>query len=283
LRGVGVRKVHLFAGIVAMLFAPALLNAQKAIDATPSVLKQHQAVRDALFKTLKPSGTTYTFKYVVINLPAGTVPGKNFSIPVSHIRYDSTVFFAFDQFALQPTAEPVVRDLAQVIQQDVALRSLLIVGHTDAVGTDDYNVLLSKKRAFTVAMALQAAGVNGSYIRIIPMGKDQPFATNGTAEGRALNRRVEFFISDIPEATEKAVQLIPFNPCFRNDLNLGGNQSPVPCDNTPRRIPIFSPSSDSKPTGLINLSAKPSERLRLPNVPLDRPSLRELEQSVPSR
>jgi hypothetical protein len=59
-------------------------------------------------------------------------------------------------------------------------------------------------------------GVNVRYIHIIPMGKEQPFATNSTPEGRELNRRVEFFISDIPEAAEKAVQLIPFNPCFRN-------------------------------------------------------------------
>ena len=267
-------------GVIALLLAPASVNAQKADRiAAPGLLKQHQAIRDELFKTLKASATNYTFKYVVINLPVGVVPGKDFSIPVSHIRYDSTVFFGFDQFTLQPTAEPIVRDLAQIIQQDVALRSLLIVGHTDAIGPDDYNVLLSKKRAFTVAMALQAAGVNGSYVRIIPMGKEQPSATNSTAEGRALNRRVEFFISDIPEATEKAVQLIPFDPCFRNDGNVQGRQSPVDCDNTPKRIPIF--SIDFKSTGSISLAAKPSERLRLPNVPLERPSLRELEQSTP--
>jgi outer membrane protein OmpA-like peptidoglycan-associated protein len=284
LQGVGVRKQYIFASVGALLLLPVSLNAQTSnVSAAPAILKQHQAVRDELFKTLKASSTTYTFKYVVITLPAGVVPGKNFSIPVSHIRYDSTVFFAFDQYTLQPTAEPIVIDLAQVIQQDVALRSLLIVGHTDAVGTDEYNVMLSKKRAFTVATALQAGGVRGSYIRIIPMGKEQPIATNSTAEGRALNRRVEFFISDIPEATEKAVQLIPFDPCFRNDQNVKETQSPVQCDNTPKRIPIFSAYSDSTPTGSINLAAKPPERPRLPNVTLSRPSLRELQDSIPSK
>ena len=274
------RKNYIFfASLVALLFAPVSLGAQKGdLEVAPSVLKQHQTIRDQLFTTLKSSATNYTFKYVVIDLPAGAVPGKNFSIPVSHIRYDSTVFFGFDQFALQPTAEPIVRDLAQVIQQDVALRSLLIVGHTDAVGTDDYNMLLSKKRAFTVATALQGAGVNGAYIRIIPMGKEQPSATNSTAEGRALNRRVEFFISDIPAATEKAVQLIPFNPCFRNDQIAQGHQSGLPCDNTPKRIPVFSPYSDSNPTGRIELASKPPERPKLPDVILSRPSLRELQE-----
>ena len=167
------------------------------------------------------------------------MPGKDFSIPVSHIRYESTVFFAFNEFALQPNADPVLRDLAKIILQDAALRSILIVGHTD-LGPDAYNVLLSKNRAFTVATVSQAAGVDGKYIHIVPMGKDQPYATNSTAEGRQLNRRVEFFISDIPEATEKAVQLIRFNPCFRSDYNSVGNSSAAPCDDTLKRIPIFS-------------------------------------------
>lgn len=121
--------------------------------------------------------------------------------------------------------------------------------------------------------------MKGSYIRIIPMGKDQPVATNSTAEGRALNRRVEFFISDIPEATVKAVQLIPFNPCFRDDQNVQGRESSVSCDNTPKRIPVFSAYSDSNPTGRIELTPKPPERPKLPDVPLKRPSIRELENS----
>jgi outer membrane protein OmpA-like peptidoglycan-associated protein len=273
--GVGRRNNLVFVSVVALLFAPVSSDAQKGdVNAAPNLLKRHQSIRDELFKTLGASATNYTFKYVVINLPAGVVPGKNFSIPVSHIRYDSTVFFGFDQFALRPNAEIIVRDLAQVIQQDVALRSLLIVGHTDAVGPDDYNVLLSKKRAFTVGTALQGDGVNGAYIRIVPMGKEQPFATNSTAEGRALNRRVEFFISDVPEATQKAVQLIPFNPCFRNDQSV--QTGSVHCDDTLKRIPVFSPNSDTKPTGQIELVAKRLERAKLPDLIPNRPSLREL-------
>ena len=98
---VGARRDYILASAVALFFAPVSLNAQKGnLNAAPGVLKQHQAVRDELFKTLKASATNYTFKYVVINLPAGVLPGKNFSIPVSHIRYDSAVFFEFDQFAL---------------------------------------------------------------------------------------------------------------------------------------------------------------------------------------
>jgi outer membrane protein OmpA-like peptidoglycan-associated protein len=280
--GVGNRKIRIFAGAGALLAALALLNIQELNAALiDDTLRQHQAVRDGLFKTLSASATNYTFKYVVIELPAGTLPGKNFPIPVSHIRYDSTVLFAFNQFTLEPGAEAILGDLAQVILKDVALRSLLVVGHTDSTGPDNYNVELSKKRAFTVAQSLQAAGVNAKFIGIIPMGKEQPAATNSTTEGRSLNRRVEFFISDIPEATEKAVQQIRFNPCFRNDQNLAAGASAADCDNTPKRIPIYSLDSDTRARGQIDLAAKPSERPRLPSMPRDRPSIRELENSAP--
>jgi outer membrane protein OmpA-like peptidoglycan-associated protein len=260
--------------LVALIFLDILnLNAAPTNDS----LSQHQATRDALFKSLTASATRYSFKYVVINLPAGTIPGRDFPIPVSHIRYESTVFFKFDEFSLLPNARQVLRDLAIAIQQDTALRSLLIVGHTDSVGTDEYNRTLSKKRAFTVATTLQTEGVNVRYIHIIPMGKEQPFATNSTPEGRELNRRVEFFISDIPEAAEKAVQLIPFNPCFRNDQEVTGSSPGSGCDNTPRRIPIFSTDSDSKPTRMITLTPKTPERPRLPDNKFERPPLRELD------
>ena len=263
---------------VALLAVLVFLNTPK-LNAAPSndiTLRQHQAARDALFKILIASATNYTFKYVVINLPVGAVPGRNFPIPVSHIRYESTVFFKFDEFTLQPNAKHILKDLAQVIKQDTALRSLLIVGHTDSVGTDEYNVTLSKKRAFTVATSLQTEGVNAKFIHIIPMGKEQPFATNSTVEGRELNRRVEFFISDIPGATEKAVQLSPFNPCFRNDQDVEGSRPGSGCDNTSKRIPVFSPDSDT-PTRLINLTPRPPERARLPDIKFERPPLRELD------
>jgi hypothetical protein len=104
---VRIRGFFLSVRAVALLAPLVLLNAPN-LNAAPSddTLTQHQTARDALFKTLSASATNYTFKYVVIMLPAGVIPGKNFPIPVSHIRYESTVFFGFDEFALQLNAEP---------------------------------------------------------------------------------------------------------------------------------------------------------------------------------
>jgi OmpA family len=175
-------------------------------------------------------------------------------------------------------AEPILKDFAKVILQDTALRSLLIVGHTDSIGGEAYNVNLSKQRAFTVATTLQASGVVGKYIHIVPMGKQQPFATNSTPKGRQMNRRVEFFISDIPEATETALRRIEFDPCFRNDHEPG-----APCDATPKRIPIFSPDSDSKPVSHLNLTTKASERPRLPDITMERRPLKDSDDSESSK
>jgi outer membrane protein OmpA-like peptidoglycan-associated protein len=266
-------SVLAYAGAIAILFvcvqAP---NAARESD----VLRQHQAERDTLFKTLQASATDYTFKYVVIYLPAGTVPGKNFPIPVSHVRYDSNVLFAFNSFALEPGADHILTDLAHIVIKDANFRSLLVVGHTDSIGTDDYNTILSKKRAFTVAGKLQAVGVNGKYVGIIPMGKAQPIATNRTPEGRTLNRRVEFFISDIPEATEKAVELAPFNPCFRNDQDAVDDTPTTGCDTTLKRVPVYGADSDSRPRRVLALRGKPVERATLPDELLTRPSIQEL-------
>jgi outer membrane protein OmpA-like peptidoglycan-associated protein len=239
-------------------------------------LIQNQAERDALFKALKESASNYSFKYFVINLPPGTFPGKNYIIPVSHIRYDSTVLFSFNSSTLEAGAEHILQDLVNVVAKDRNLRSLLVVGHTDSIGTDDYNTALSKRRAFTVAGKLQAAGVNGKYVGVIPMGKSQPIATNKTEDGRAQNRRVEFFISDVPEATEKAVELAPFNPCFRNDQNVADGNLSIKCDNTLVRVPLYGVDSESRARRLIALRGKPDERAKLPNVILTRPSLQEL-------
>ena len=270
--------IRSFGSAVALFFAFFLLSRESLNAALISdTLREHQVIRDNLFNTLSATAANYTFKYVVIVLPAGTIPGKDFPIPVSHIRYESTVLFGFNESTLQPNAEPILRDFAKVILKDPALRSLLIVGHTDSIGDDAYNVNLSKQRTFTIATTLQASGI-GKFIHIIPMGKQQPFATNSTREGRQLNRRVEFFISDIPEATETAVRLIRFNPCFRNDHEAG-----APCDDTPKRIPIFSPDSDSKPVGQLNLTAKVPERSRIPDITIERPSLKDLNDSDSSK
>ena len=168
--------------------------------------------------------------------------------------------------------------MARVIIKDRGLRSLLVVGHTDSIGLDAYNTELSRKRAIAVATQLHAAGVKDEYLGVVPMGEAQPIATNSTESGRALNRRVEFFISDIPEATSKAIERVPFNPCFRNDDASSRKEPNTGCNDVTMSIPVYPGSSGMKrPRLTIKLSGKPLERPPLPAKVIKRPSLLQLQ------
>jgi outer membrane protein OmpA-like peptidoglycan-associated protein len=72
-----------------------------------------------------------------------------------------------------------------------------IEGHTDAVGSDQYNLKLSESRANSVRDYLVQSGLTADrIIAVRGLGKVQPVATNDTAEGRQMNRRVEIIIAD---------------------------------------------------------------------------------------
>jgi outer membrane protein OmpA-like peptidoglycan-associated protein len=72
---------------------------------------------------------------------------------------------------------------------------LSVEGHTDSVGTDDYNQQLSEKRAEAVRQYLVQQGISGDTIVATGFGKTAPIASNETPEGRQQNRRVELVLS----------------------------------------------------------------------------------------
>jgi outer membrane protein OmpA-like peptidoglycan-associated protein len=105
------------------------------------------------------------------------------------------VLFDTGQATLKPGADRSLDRLASYMSAHPQTK-VLIEGHTDSVGSDEYNDALSQRRADAVAKALIARGVSPDDVRPIGRGKNYPVATNDTPAGRQQNRRVEIVFSD---------------------------------------------------------------------------------------
>ena len=103
------------------------------------------------------------------------------------IIFSERVFFDFDQDVVKPEASNVLDLIADNMRRDVPDARVLILGHTDAIGSNDYNIDLSKRRAVSVMQELIRRGVRLSELATVAIGKSQPVAPNDTEDGRALN------------------------------------------------------------------------------------------------
>ena len=98
--------------------------------------------------------------------------------------------FDFDKSTIRPDSEPVLQTVLGILSARPALR-LEIQGHTDNVGSGEYNQKLSDTRAASVVAWLTGKGVTAGRLTSHGYGMSQPIADNGSDEGRACNRRVE--------------------------------------------------------------------------------------------
>ena len=100
------------------------------------------------------------------------------------------VNFDFDKATLQPQGKPILDEAARILKENPSI-NVQVQGYTDAIGSVEYNLKLSDRRAATVKNYLVAQGVSASRLTTKGFGKSNPVATNDTADGRAQNRRVE--------------------------------------------------------------------------------------------
>ena len=105
------------------------------------------------------------------------------------------LFFATNKTYILPQSEQAMSDLANFLLENPSV-SIHITGHTDAVGTDEANQILSEGRANAVRQNLIDRGVEADRMTAEGKGEKEPVAPNDTEEGRQLNRRVEFVITD---------------------------------------------------------------------------------------
>ncbi|MEK6407800.1 MAG: OmpA family protein [Acidobacteriota bacterium] len=110
----------------------------------------------------------------------------------------SDVLFDFNQASLKPGAREKLSKLAGILMAYPGTFHIEIEGHTDAVGSQDYNQKLSEDRAQSVSGYLLSAGIKSDRIMAVRgFGKLRPVTTNDTPEGRQMNRRVEIVIADL--------------------------------------------------------------------------------------
>ena len=110
------------------------------------------------------------------------------------IQLPGSILFDFDSANIRPDAHRALTDVIQVIKA-YASRPARVEGHTDSVASDEYNQSLSERRAKSVADWLGSNGVERSRLAVAGHGEKKPVATNDTAAGRQLNRRVEVVIA----------------------------------------------------------------------------------------
>jgi outer membrane protein OmpA-like peptidoglycan-associated protein len=103
------------------------------------------------------------------------------------------ITFQTDSYNLRGDFYPVLNSVGQVLAK-YADTTIRVTGHTDNTGSRQYNQTLSERRASSVADYLVTRQVDRTRMLVQGMSFDQPIADNGTAEGRAQNRRVELYI-----------------------------------------------------------------------------------------
>ena len=121
------------------------------------------------------------------------------------VTFESGLLYDFDSDVVRPEAKTNLRELAMSLEKYPG-SDLLILGHTDDQGSDEYNQGLSERRANAAAGYLRSQGVSGSRIATRGLGETEPVASNDSDAGRQANRRVEVSIFASRETRAAAVK-----------------------------------------------------------------------------
>jgi outer membrane protein OmpA-like peptidoglycan-associated protein len=124
------------------------------------------------------------------NIPGAVVERVGEGLQVT---FDSGLLFDYDSDVLRTAAQENLASLAASLDK-YPNTDIMVVGHTDSVGTDGYNMSLSERRSVAAVNYLVSRGVARERLRSAGRGETEPVAENSTADGRQKNRRVEVAI-----------------------------------------------------------------------------------------
>ena len=110
-------------------------------------------------------------------------------VVVAGKTFQAETLFDFDKTVIKPEGKKALDGLVDKLK-DVNLEVIIVVGHTDWIGTEAYNMKLGARRAEAVKAYLVSKGIEKTRVYTDSKGETQPVASNKTAVGRAQNRRV---------------------------------------------------------------------------------------------
>ena len=154
-----------------------------------------EKIRDQFIQFMQarlPSGIAPEFD---ITFPTLTATAVSCQKEMDELLANTTIRFETASTAVSSESLDLLRKLAAAAQTCPEVK-IKVTGHTDASGSEDYNLKLSQGRAQAVAGRLTELGVEKERITTIGYGESRPVADNATEDGRALNRRIEFIITE---------------------------------------------------------------------------------------
>jgi len=137
------------------------------------------------------------FEDMCPSTPLGTIVDKTGCPIVGETIFSLPgVNFAFNSATLTEDAKTRLTAGVQTVRNLPGVINVSVEGHTDSIGSEEYNQTLSLKRAQSVVNYLVSQGANGDRLSAVGMGESDPVANNDTDAGRSANRRVDFVISE---------------------------------------------------------------------------------------
>lgn len=209
-------KKSQFAGAKAAIFIAAICVAAAALTGCSAGRKNHASDEPAgstLGGSLGSKKTTRSGSGVVVQymeeqaelltgLDRATVEPMGGELKVT---WSSAALFDFDSAMLKPSSFDNVSKVAKVLL-DYPDTYIVVSGHTDTEGEEDYNQKLSERRAISVRNFLEEKGVDSTRLETIGYGELRPVASNATEEGRRKNQRVEITIRPNETLLQRAAE-----------------------------------------------------------------------------
>jgi len=135
-------------------------------------------------------------KNLAKEIQAGQARVEKLPNDVVRVTMTNQTAFETDSATIKPGFQSTMDKLADVVVR-YGKTTLVVVGHTDNVGTAGYNQRLSERRANSVAQYLESRRVNAMRLAISGKGESEPAASNSTESGRQANRRVEIYLEPV--------------------------------------------------------------------------------------